>query len=356
MNQEYPKYKVAAVQAAPVFLDLQGSVDKACDLIREAGRNGAKVIGFPEAFLPGFPNWIFVLGPDAGAELYGRLYRNALLIPGKETDQIGAAAKDAGIYVCMSATERDGGSLYLCQLWFDPSGKIIGKHRKLKPTGPERYVWGDGDGSMFPVFETPLGNLGGLLCWENMLQLPSAAMAGMNEEVHVASRPSGRLVAGGPFVAQAACRERHGVKIDPEENQMLQLEVTSRWYAMATQSFVIMASGVADQTMIDALKGKVADRHLVPGGGNSGIISPDGQLLSERMPHDQEGLVYAEIPLEMTLYAKYMCDPGGHYSVPSVLQLSFDRRPRRAVRILDAEAGIEGEDQDSSDLAGTDGA
>ena len=175
--EKVTKYKAAACQIAPVFLDRDATVEKVCGFIGEAASNGAKVIAFPEALIPGYPWWIWLGDPFVyGMKFYRQLYDNAVEIPGKSVRKLSRCARKNDVYVCVSVTEKDGGSLYLTQLWFSPSGDLIGKHRKLKATGAEKTIWGDGDGSMMPVFETEYGNLGGLQCWEHMLPLNIAAM------------------------------------------------------------------------------------------------------------------------------------------------------------------------------------
>ncbi|WP_211296372.1 nitrilase-related carbon-nitrogen hydrolase [Paenibacillus donghaensis] len=175
---DYPKYKAAAVQAAPVWLDLEASTEKACRLIEEAAGNGAKIIAFPEAFLPGYPWWILHGDPIMyGMKYWERFYKNSVEIPGSTVSKLSAAAKNNDIYVSISVTEKDGGSLYLTQLWFDNKGNLMGKHRKVKPTIGERTIWGEGDSSMMPVFATAeLGRVGGLQCWEAYHRLSAKAM------------------------------------------------------------------------------------------------------------------------------------------------------------------------------------
>ncbi|QUS41926.1 carbon-nitrogen hydrolase family protein [Tardiphaga alba] len=331
MSGSYPLFKAAAVQAGPVFLDLDASIEKACGFIREAGANGARLIGFPESYVPGFPAWIFKEGPMGhSATLFGRLYQNAVEIPSKAVARLSKAARDAQIYVCISVTERERGSLYLAQLWFDPNGDLIAKHRKLKPTGPERYIWGEGDGSMLPVIPSPIGNLGGLLCWEHLVPLTSAAMSFKNEQVHVASWPVAAFVRGGPFEAMLDIREKYIGPINPADNPLNPLEVISRNYAMATQTFVLMCTHVMLQDAVDAMAPGSPPNTYQVGGGSSRIIAPDGSSIGENIPVGQEGLVYGNIPLEMVIYAKYMCDPGGHYAVPHILSLNMNNAPAPA--------------------------
>ncbi|MCC7411371.1 MAG: hypothetical protein IT495_07050, partial [Gammaproteobacteria bacterium] len=245
-------------------------------------------------------------------------------------------ARDAQIYACVSVTERDGGSLYLSQLWFDPKGDLVGRHRKLRPTGPERYIYGDGDGSMMPVIESPIGNLGGLLCWEHLVPLTSAAMNSMNEQVHVGSWATYSFFKGGPFDAVRDFKARSGAL----KNSPLDIapnEIMSRHYAMATQTFVVMSTGVLNEEGARILSEGIPASDIMVGGGGSRIIAPDGSVISPVLPHDEEGLVYADIPLEMVIYSKYMCDPAGHYGVPNVLSLNFNRVPARAVRMGDPD-------------------
>lgn len=322
---KYPVFKAAAVQAGPVFLNLDATVDKACALIREAGANGAKLIGFPESFIPGFPSWIFKAGPMGhSAKLYGMLYENAVEIPSKSIARLSEAARDAEIYACVSVTERERGSLYLSQLWFAPTGDLIAKHRKLKPTGPERYIWGEGDGSMMPVIASPIGNLGGLLCWEHLVPLTSAAMSFKNEQVHVASWPVSAYTRGGPFEAMLDVREKFIGPVIAEENSLNSLEIISRNYAMATQTFVLMCTHVMLQDAVDLQAPGCEPGVYRVGGGSSRIIAPDGTSIGRNISVGTEGLVFADIPLEMIIYAKYMCDPGGHYAVPHVLSLKMN--------------------------------
>ena len=147
MKRKYSKFKVAAVQAAPVYLDLEKTVDKVVKFIDEAGQNGAKLVAFSEGFIPGYPFFAFVGGPEYAKQFYVQLYKNAVKIPSYSVQRISEAARRNKIHVCASMSELDGGSLYLTQLWFNSNGDIIGKHRKMRVTSAERLVWGDGDAS-----------------------------------------------------------------------------------------------------------------------------------------------------------------------------------------------------------------
>ncbi|MCI2063119.1 MAG: carbon-nitrogen hydrolase family protein [Eubacteriaceae bacterium] len=315
MEKNYPKFKAAAVQAAPVFLDAQGTTDKACALIKEAADNGAKIIGFPEGYISGYPWWVWLTDPGTGSHLQQKLLENSVEIPGPIVKQLSEAARENGIYVCVSVTEKEGASLYLTQLWFNPVGDLMGKHRKMKPSGGERLIWGDGEGSMMPVFDTEIGRLGGLQCWEHWIPLNIQAMAAQNEQVHVASWPC--------FLPD----EEALVSEQPNE-------VASRFYAEATQSFVIMSTHINTKEIDDAMGNLPPYSEFVKyGGGDACIIGPNGKILTEKLPRDAEGIVYADIDLQKIVDCKYQIDPAGHYSNKS-LTMTFNRRPQPVVNIV----------------------
>lgn len=306
--EKVTKYKAAACQIAPVFLDRDATVEKVCGFIGEAASNGAKVIAFPEALIPGYPWWIWLGDPFVyGMKFYRQLYDNAVEIPGKSVRKLSRCARKNDVYVCVSVTEKDGGSLYLTQLWFSPSGDLIGKHRKLKATGAEKTIWGDGDGSMMPVFETEYGNLGGLQCWEHMLPLNIAAMGSMNEQVHVSSWPA--------FLPQPDALFRQ----EP-------CETCAKYYTVANQTFTLMASQIYTQEMQDMLCENDTQRMILAvGGGCTKIFAPSLQVISGEIPADEEGIAYADIDLSLIPVGKYLVDPAGHYSTPGFLRLTFDR-------------------------------
>ena len=188
--------RVAAVQAAPVFLDRDATVEKAIRLIAEAAAGGAQLVAFPETWIPGYPAWIFgAAGWDDAAQkrVFGRLNANAVEVPSPAVDDLCRAAKEAGVVVAMGMTERDArssrGSLYNSILYVSDEGEVLGVHRKLMPTHAERIVWGQGDGSTLHVFETPAGRVGGLACWEHWMPLTRFAMHAKGEQIHVAAWP-----------------------------------------------------------------------------------------------------------------------------------------------------------------------
>jgi cyanide dihydratase len=301
---KYPKFRAAAVQAAPVYLDLDATVEKSCQLIDEAASNGAKLVAFPEAFIPGYPWFAFIGHPEYTKQFYHELYKNAVEIPSLAIQKLSEAAKRNEVYVCISCSEKDGGSLYLAQLWFNPDGDLIGKHRKMRASVAERLIWGDGSGSLMPVFETEIGNLGGLMCWEHEVPLDLLAMNSQNEQVHVASWP--------------------GYFDD---------EIPSRYYAISTQTFVLMTSSIYSEEMKDkiCLTQEQRDYFNTFKSGHTCIYGPDGEPISEMLPEETEGIAYADIDLEKIIDFKYYIDPAGHYSNQS-LSMIFNQNPTPVVR------------------------
>ena len=188
-----PGATVAAVQAAPVFLDRDATVDKACALIREAGRAGARLVAFPEVFVPGFPHWIYLDRPQANEHYFVELVREAVDVPGPATEALGGAARDAGAWVVIGVNERSrrsAGELFNTNLVFGPDGALAGWHRKLMPTYAEKMIWSFGDGSTLRVYDTPLGRLGTLCCGENTNPLARFTLIAQGEQIHVANYPA----------------------------------------------------------------------------------------------------------------------------------------------------------------------
>lgn len=314
----FPIFKVAATQLSPCYLDLKATVDKTCKIIKEAADNGAELIGFPETYLCGYPWWIFMGAPfPYGQKYYDRLYRNSFEIPGPEMAQISACARENKIFVCVSGTEYDNGSLYLTQVWFDDMGNLLGKHRKIRPTSAERTIWGDGDGSTMPVFKTRIGNLGGLQCWEHKMPANLLIMNAQNEQVHVASWPAG---SGG---------DEH--MFDGKYNL-----TASEYYASTVGSFVLLCSMVNTEEARDYLAEgdpQKAEAFAV-GGGHSAIFSPKGARLTELLPPDREGILYADIDLSNIIECKYFIDCGGHYSKGNIASLIYRQNPQPAVQFV----------------------
>ncbi|MCL2111292.1 MAG: carbon-nitrogen hydrolase family protein [Clostridiales bacterium] len=307
--------KVAAAHSAPVYLDTEATTKKACGLIAEAARAGAQLIAFPEVYIPGYPYWIWTKTTKDGAPFFGELYDNAVEVPSAATDAIGKAAKQAGIFVVMGMTEREGGTLYNTLLYFDDKGNVIGRHRKLQPTMSERVIWGRGDGSDLGVFDTKLGKISGLICWEHTMDLTRYALAAEGEQIHVSVWPGISAVTNDPnseiFDAVAECACRH--------------------HAVAAQTFVICVMTPVAQDSIDKLG--FADRPdmMTVGGGWTAIIGPDGQIISGPHTGAEEKLLFADIDLGNIKFAKFACDSVGHYSRPDIFTLHINREKQRII-------------------------
>jgi len=312
MTTAHPKYKVAAVQAAPMFLDLDASIDKAIQLIAEASKQGAKLIAFPETWLPGYPWFIWLDSPAWGMQFIQRYHDNSLIYGSPQAERISKAAKDHRIMVVMGASEKRGGSLYMGQWIIDADGATVAQRRKLKPTHVERTVFGEGDGSDLAVHDTALGRVGALCCWEHLQPLSKYAMYAQDEQVHIASWPSFSLYRGGAYA------------LGPEVNN-----AASRIYAVEGQCYVIAPCATVSKDMIGLLCGDDPTKKqlLLEGGGFAAIYAPDGQLMHEPLPEKTEGLVYADIDLGMISLAKAAADPAGHYARPDVTRLLLDKTP-----------------------------
>jgi aliphatic nitrilase len=198
------KYKVAVVQAAPEFLDLEKGIVKAIKLIDEAADAGASLIAFPEVWLPGYPWWIWLDSPAWGMQFVRRYFENALVIGSEQFERICAQPLARKIHVVLGFAERDGGTLYLAQAIIDDAGKVISTRRKLKPTHVERSVYGEGDGSDLAVHDSALGRIGALCCAEHVQPLSKYAMYSQHEQIHVAAWPSFSVYKGAAFQLSAA--------------------------------------------------------------------------------------------------------------------------------------------------------
>ncbi|WAH55353.1 carbon-nitrogen hydrolase family protein [Pseudomonas silvicola] len=310
-----PSYRVAVVQAAPVFMDRAATVDKCIGLIADAAANGARVIAFPENFIPGYP-WFFWLGSPAWAMQYMLQYHEqALVLDSPDYKRLEQAAADHGIFVCVGFTERSNGSLYMAQAFIDDQGQTLSTRRKLKPTVAERMVFGEGDGSDIQVHETDIGRLGGLCCWEHIQPLTKFAMYSKHEQVHVAAWPGFSLY----------------TDVTPAIGGTVNNAV-SRTYAVEGQCFVLAPCGMVSEDVIELLCHSDEARNLLKvGGGFARIYGPDGADLAPALPPDQEGLLYADINLDAVTLAKVAADPVGHYSRSDVTRLLFNSESRRPV-------------------------
>jgi len=304
-----PSFRTAAVQAASVWLDREGSTARACELIAEAGRGGADVVALPESFVPGFPYWLFTMKLAEAAPLHRKLHDEAVEIPGPTIAALERAATRAGVTAVVGVTERDPGrvgTLYNTNLVLGPEG-YLGKHRKLVPTWAERVVWAGGDGSTLGVFPTPQGPLGTLNCGENVNTLARYALLSEGERVHVANFPS--------------CAPLGGHHTNTND---VYLPAAAHAYEGRLFNVVAQEFGTPE---VCAAVGVEFD----PEAWNciSGTIGPDGSWIASLK--DEEGIVYADCDPSETVEGRMFHDIAGHYNRFDVLQLRVDRRAQLPV-------------------------
>ncbi len=327
------QFTVAAVQAAPSFLDVSTGVTRAVKYIEEAAAAGAKLVVFPETWLPGYPNHIW-LGPVAWQmQFVGRYFENSIEAGSDHDKTLAKAARDNRIQVSVGLSERAGGSLYIAQWHYGDDGEMINRRRKLKPTHVERTVFGEGDGSDLRVVETPIGRVGQLSCWEHLQPLSKYAMYSQDEQVHCAAWPNLALYEGGAYAL--------GHQVN---------NAASMLYAVEGGCYVVAACALVSKEQQDILCEGDPDKEALcrVGGGYTRIYAPDGQSIGTDIPDTEEGLVMADIDLGMIAYAKAAADPAGHYSRPDVTRLMLNSKPQRPVMAFDETAGLVAEAGEST--------
>ncbi len=310
MNDELQRFKVAVVQDSPVLFNREATIEKTYRLILEAAEKDVKLILFPEAFIPAYPRGLSfgaVVGSRSptGRLTWQRYWENAVDVPGPAVEIIGEAVREAGVYLAIGVIERDTqfsqGTLYCTLLYFGPDGKLLGKHRKLKPTGSERLIWGEGDGSTLTVLETELGKIGGLICWENYMPLARMAMYSKGVEIYLAPTADAR---------------------DTWHSTLRHIACEGRCFVLGCNQFVTKEMYPDDLEGLDEL-----DEHPdVICRGGSAIVSPFGEVLAGPL-YDKEGILFADIDLAEVARGKFDFDVVGHYARPDVFQLVVNKSP-----------------------------
>jgi len=305
--------KVAVVQASPIPFDKEAAAAKAAKLTWEAASKGAKVVLLPEAYIPCYPRGLF-FGSSVGKRTaegrkdFRRYYEQAIDIPGEETQLLGQAAADAGVYLSIGVIERDNSSLHCTVLFFGPDGTYLGKHRKLKPTGSERLIWSQGDGSTLTVVNTPYGKMGAVICWENYMPLMRAAMYGKGISIY----------------------------LSPTADARDSWQSTIRHIALEGRCFVLSCNQFQTKDMIPSDLAGYGDLSNEPDlicRGGSAIIDPMGEYLAGPL-YGEEGILVAELDLGRLAEARYDFDVVGHYSRNDIFTLVVDERPQKGIAFI----------------------
>jgi nitrilase len=295
--------KVACIQAEPVVLDRTATIDKLERLAGEAAGAGAQLLVFPEAFVPAYPSsrWAKALASwdePAAKEAFALLARESVAVPGPDAERIGAVAREHGIWMITGVTEVDPerpSTLYNTLLYHAPDGSLAGRHRKLVPTNHERLIWGQGDGEGLRAFETPLGRVGGLICWENYMPLARFALYESGVEIYVASTADDS---------------------DTWQATLVHIARESRSFVVAPSHFQRASAYPGDFPLRDLIEGAGTI-----GRGGSAVLDPDGSYLAGPL-YDQEGILYAVLDPARLWQERQRFDPAGHYHRPDVLRLT----------------------------------
>ena len=313
MGDTYPRFTVAAVQAASVFFDRDKTIDKAIRFIEEAADKGAVIIGFPELFIAGHPDLWYLMKKSNPLPVQGQgfipLVKNGVKVPSPETDRLCTAAKKAHIYVVIGMSEVDTlfpGTVYNSQLLISDTGEIMGVHRKMVPTFVEKLVYSRGDGSYLNVYDTRYGKLSAMVCGEHANSLYKYALLAMGTQIHVAGWPS--------FPDHI---------FDQAQRDSVDFRV--RQLAHEGKIFVINSCGICDdQNIAFCCHTQDEKDNITSSGGGSSIIGPSGEYLAGPM-YEGEGVLTAEISLEDALPGKQFHNVLGHYTRWDVLSLNFNR-------------------------------
>jgi len=303
-----PGFDVAVVQDASVVLDREGSVAKTIELAREAAGKGAKLVLFPEAFIPGYPRGLsfgVIVGSRSaeGRALFRRYAENAVSVPGAETERLAETARELGIHLAVGLIERDpvsAGTLYCTLLLWGPDGTLLNHHRKLKPTASERLIWGEGDGSGLRVVPTEMGKIGGLICWENYMPLARTALYTQGVELYLAPTADSRES------WQATIRH---------------IALEGRCFVLASNQFVTKADYPDDLDAASRRELAEAPDPLCRGG--SAIVGPLGDYLAGPL-WDEAGILYGHIDPGAVTEARFDFDAVGHYSRPDLFHLAVN--------------------------------
>ena len=331
----YPKFKACAAHVAPIFLDAQATVDKACALIAEASRAGARLIAFPESFVPGFPVWASVQAPIKNHDFFKRLAANSIEVPGPEVTALCDAARENAIVVSIGISERSSvsvGCLWNTNLLIDADGNLINHHRKLVPTFYEKLIWANGDGDGLRVSNTNIGKIGMLICGENTNPLARYSLIAQGEQVHISSYPpvwpTRPANEPGRYDLASAIRIRAGA------------------HSFEGKVFNVVSSGFLDQRTLEALR--TIDRDGLETLENSPqavtmVLGPSGEIISDTLS-ETEGLLYQEVDIAQCVEPKQFHDVVGYYNRFDVFDLKVNRKRLAPISFVEESSPDEGGD------------
>ncbi|PZX26946.1 Nitrilase Nit [Cupriavidus phytorum] len=331
-----PTFKAAAVQAAPVFVDADATVDKVCRLVKQAADNGAKLVAFPEVFVAGYPYWSWLTNPVDASPWFEKLVKASIEIPGPEIRKIAQAAQANHINVVVGVNERSRtgvGTLYNTLVTISDEGRILGRHRKLVPTWAEKLTWANGDASALRVHQTSVGPLGSLACGENTNTLARFSLLSQGELMHVAS-----------YIA---------LPVAPADYDMAEaIKVRAAAHCFEGKVFTAVSCSTVSAEIIEAmspLNPKARELLSRRNSSFSGFLGPDGRVIGEPLI-DVEGIVYADIDLSRCIQPRQMHDITGHYNRFDIFDLRVDRRPLQPAQFMDGAAQALDLEADQADL------
>jgi nitrilase len=316
----FNKFKAAAVQTSPVFLNAEKTIDKAITFIKEAAENGSQLIAFPEVFVSGYPYWNWIMTPVQGSKWYEKLYKSAITADSSEVKRLCDAAKEFNIHIVIGINEKGTsyGEIYNTNLIIDNNGNLIGKHRKLVPTWAEKLTWTSGDGSSLKVYKTEVGPIGTLACGENTNTLARFALLAQGELIHIANYIS--------------------LPVAPPDYDMAEaIKIRAAAHSFEGKLFTIVSCSTISQEIKDALREDVPNVDGLLTRKNSafsGFIGPNGAAIGTPLI-DEEGIVYADIDLEKCIQPKQMHDILGHYNRFDIFDLRVNTAPTRNITFID---------------------
>lgn len=298
------KIKVGIVQATPVLFDIQQTVDKVIALIKSGAQQGCHLLVFPESFIPGYPRGLSfetVIGKrgEQGRDLWHQFYKNSIAVDDKYFHQISEAVKETGLFLVLGVTEKDAvnGTLYCSIFYFDENGSLAGRHRKLKPTGTERILWGEGDGSTLKVLDTKFGKLGGLICWENMMPLARMSLYQQGVQIYVAPTADSR---------------------DTWTSTLVHIACEGRCYVIGCNQFVTKSD------YPEFLQEEIKNEPEIMCRGGSALISPLGAILAGPV-YNEEKIITAELDMDEVGKSKFDFDVIGHYARDDVFDFNLKK-------------------------------